>query len=125
MLRVLAVDDWPDSLTTLRLLLQVWGHEACVADDGPTALRMADSFQPDVVILDIAMPGMDGYAVAKRLRQFDRGKPLIIAYSGFCTAEDVRRSLEVGCNYHFSKPVEPDTIRRLLGAYEQWLQFGQ
>lgn len=122
MLRVLAVDDVPDSITTLRLLLQAWGHEACAAADGHMALKTADNLHPDVVILDLAMPRMDGYEVAKRLRQLDAHKPLIIAHSGFCTEADVRRSLEAGCNYHLRKPVEPDVIRRLLEAYGRWLQ---
>ncbi len=119
MLRVLVVDDWPDSITTLHWLLRDWGHEARVAADGATALKMADSFRLDVVILDIAMPGMNGYEVAKRLRQLDPHKPLIIAHSGYCTDADVRRSLEAGCNYHLAKPVSPEDLRRLLEAYEQ------
>jgi CheY-like chemotaxis protein len=122
MLRVLVVDDWQDSITSLHWLLQNWGHEAHVAADGPTALEMADSLQPDVVILDIAMPGMDGYEVAKRLQQRDAHKPFIIIHSGYCSEADVRRSLEAGCSYHFPKPVDPDDIRRLLEAYEKWLQ---
>lgn len=122
MLRVLVVDDSRDSITTLHWLLQNWGHEAHVAADGRTALEMADSLQPDVVILDLAMPEMDGYEVAKRLRQLDAQKPIIVVHSGYCTEADVRRSLEAGCNRHLPKPVDPDDIRRLLRAYEQWLQ---
>lgn len=122
MLRVLAVDDRTDSNTILRLLLQTWGYEALVAVDGPTALKIADSFQPDVLILDIAMPGMHGYEVAKRLRQVDPHKPLIIALSGFCTKDDACRSLEAGCNYHFAKPADPNEIKQILDDYERSLQ---
>lgn len=122
MLRVLVIDDWQDSITSLHWLLQNWGHEAHVAADGPTALVMADILQPDVVILDLAMPGMDGYEVAKRLRQLDAHKPIIIVHSGYCTDEDVRRSLEAGCNYHLPKPVDPNEIRWLLESCEQHLQ---
>lgn len=122
MLRVLVVDDWTDSITTFHVLLRDWGHEALVAADGPTALKIAGSFRPDVVILDIAMPVMDGYEVAKRLRQGAPCKPLIIAHSGLCREDDVRRSLEAGCHYHFTKPVDPIEIKQLLDAYERWLQ---
>ena len=121
MLRTLVVDDWPDPIATLHLLLHSWGYEACVASDGPTALKLANRFQPDVVILDIALPGMDGYEVAKRWRRQHSQKPLIIAHSGYCTDADVRLSLEAGCHYHFAKPVDPDVIKRLLEAYAQWL----
>jgi CheY-like chemotaxis protein len=74
MLRVLVVDDCPDTVTSLQLLLRSWGHEARVATDGLTALDLADAFRPDVVVLDIALPGMDGYEVAKRLA-VQRGFP--------------------------------------------------
>lgn len=121
MLRVLIVDDWQDSTTTLHWLLLDWGHEASVAADGATALKMVESFRPDVVILDIALPVMSGYEVAKRVRQLDPHKPLIIAHSGYCTDADVRRSLEVGCNHHLAKPASPEDLQRLLNAYEQWL----
>ena len=121
MLRVLVVDDLADSTSSLRWLLQAWGHDARIAEDGAAALKMADRFQPDVVILDLAMPGMDGYEVAKRLRQIDLEKPIIIAHSGYCTEDDVQRSLDAGCNYHIPKPVEPDEIKQLLETYEQVL----
>jgi CheY-like chemotaxis protein len=118
MSRVLVVDDCLDTDTTLQWLLREWGHEACVATDGETALKMADIFHPDAVILDIGLPGIDGYDVAKSLRQFDPRKPFIIAHSGYCTEADVRRSLEAGCNHHLPKPIEPDEIKRLLESCE-------
>jgi CheY-like chemotaxis protein len=121
MLRVVVVDDLSDSTTSLQWLLKKWGHDARVANDGPTTLKMADSFQPDVVILDLAMPGMDGYEVAKRLRQIDAQKPIIIAHSGYCTEDEILHSLSVGCNYHLPKPVELDEMKELLEAYEQLL----
>jgi CheY-like chemotaxis protein len=121
MLRILVVDDCPDCATSLQWLLQKWRYDARAATDGPTALKMADCFQPDVVLLDLAMPGMDGHEVVKRLRRIDSEKPIIIAHSGYCTEDDVRRSLEVGCNYHIPKPVEPDELKGLLEAYKQLL----
>jgi two-component system CheB/CheR fusion protein len=121
MLRILVVDDSPDCVTTLQWLLQAWGHETCVATDGLTALDLADSFQPDVVVLDIGLPGIDGYEVAKRLREANSEKPFIIVHSGYCSDGDVRRSREAGCIAHFSKPVDPEDIRRLLETCEKWL----
>jgi CheY-like chemotaxis protein len=90
MLRILAVDDWPDSTTSLQSILQEWGYEARVATDGATALTIANSFHPDVVILDLAMPGMHGYEVVKRLRQLDLQKashhyPFGLLHSRRCT----------------------------------------
>jgi CheY-like chemotaxis protein len=121
MLRILVVDDCPDYATTLQWLLRAWGYEAHVATDGLTALALADSFQPDVVVLDIGLPGIDGYEVAKRLRELDSQKPFIIAHSGYCSDTDVRRSLEAGCIAHLSKPVDPEDIRRLLETCEKCL----
>lgn len=118
MLRILVVDDCLDTDKCWQLLLQSWGHETRVAVNGSTALDIADNFHPDVVILDLAMPGMDGYEVAKCLREIDQQKPIIIANSGYCAEADVRHSLEVGCNYHLSKPVEPDEVKRLLECCE-------
>jgi CheY-like chemotaxis protein len=119
MSRVLVVDDFEDSISTLQLLLRSWGHETCAAADGATALTMAEKFLPDVVLLDIGLPDIDGYKVAKRLRQCDPQKPLIIAHSGYCTTEDVPLSLDAGCDLHLPKPVEPDEIKRILTDYEQ------
>jgi CheY-like chemotaxis protein len=119
MLRILIVDDWQDSLMTLQLLLQSWGHETHSAYDGPMALKMAETIEPDVVILDIGMPGMDGYQVAKDLRQRGPKKPCIIAHSGYCAPGDVRCAFEAGCNYHLAKPADPDELKRLLDACEQ------
>jgi CheY-like chemotaxis protein len=121
-MRVLIVDDWPDTISILQLLLQDWGHETRVADDGPKALSLSANFHPDVVVLDLAMPEMDGYEVAKRLQQHEPQKPVLIAHSGYCTAEDVWRSLNAGCSFHLTKPVEPKELRWILDCCEQLLQ---
>jgi CheY-like chemotaxis protein len=120
MLRVLVVDASPDCATTLQWLLQSWGHEACFATDGPTALDLANSFQPDVVVLDIALPGIDGYEVAKRLRKPNSKKPFLVAHSGFCTDADVQRSLKAGFLAHLAKPTDPEDIRKILVICEKW-----
>jgi CheY-like chemotaxis protein len=121
-MRILIVDDWPDTLPMLQLLLQDWEHETRVADDGTTALSVSADFKPDVVVLDLAIPGMDGYEVAERLQQHDQQKPVLIAHSGYCTAEAVWRSLNAGCSFHLTKPVEPIELRWILDCCEQLLQ---
>ena len=121
MLRILVVDDCLDCATTLEWLLRAWGHEACIATDGPKALDLADSFQPDVVVLDIGLLGIGGYEVAKRLREPHSEKPFIIARSGYFSDAGVRRSLEAGCFAHLCRPVDPEVIRRLLETCEKWL----
>ena len=123
MLRILVVDDCPDNASTIQWLLLAWGHEACVATDGPTALDLADSFQPDVVVLDIGLPGIDGYEVAKRIREPDSEKPFIIAHSGYCTEADVQRSLRTGFLAHLAKPADPEDIRKILVICEKSLHW--
>jgi CheY-like chemotaxis protein len=123
MLRVLVVDDSQDTATTLQWLLRVWGYEAHVATDGPTALKVADNFHPDAVILDIALPGMDGYELAKRLRKPNSEKPFIVAHSGYCSDAHVRRSLKAGFAAHLPKPVDPEDIRKILVICEKWLRW--
>jgi CheY-like chemotaxis protein len=120
MLRVLVVDASPDCATTLQWLLQSWGHEAVVATDGPTALELADSFRPDMVILDIALPGMDGYELAKRLRKPNSETPLIVVHSGYSSDADISRSLKAGFLAHLAKPVDPEDIRKILVICEKW-----
>jgi CheY-like chemotaxis protein len=122
MLRVLVVDDWPDTIMGLQWLLQSWGHEVCLAADGPIALKMTESLKPDVVILDLGLPEMDGYEVAKRLRRPDSHKPIIIAHTGYCSEDDIRRALEAGCNYHLKKPVDPEELQRLLECCKELLE---
>jgi two-component system OmpR family response regulator len=114
-LRVLVVEDHADTADSLALLLTLFGHEVRVARDGPTALEMARAFPPDVVLLDIGLPGIDGWQVAERLRQQSGQKrPLLIAVTGYGQDADHRRSQEAGIDLHLLKPVDPDQLRRLL-----------
>jgi len=109
--RILVVDDNVDAATTLQLLLKSLGHEACAVYDGQQALSMALAFRPDVVLLDIGMPGLDGYEVARRLREIKRGKPLrIIAVTGWGQEADRARSREAGFDVHLVKPVDPTVL---------------
>src|SRR5262249_19171361 len=114
-LRVLVVDDNIDAADSLAMLLRLWGHQVQTAHDGPSALRLAEEEHPDVVFLDIGLPGMNGYEVAKRLRT-DLGlhDALLIALTGYGQEEDRRRSMDTGLNYHLTKPVEPEALQALL-----------
>ena len=112
--RVLVVDDNHDAANTLDSLLQSLGHSTQVAFDGPTALRIADEFHPEVVLLDIGMPGMSGYDVAKRLRTRTGASLNIIAITGWGTAADRARSQDAGFDRHLVKPVDETELRQAL-----------
>lgn len=115
--RVLVVDDNVDAARSLAMLLTAWGHEASLAHDGPAALAEAARLAPDVVLLDIGLPRMDGYEVARRLRATPEGAGLLlIALTGYGQDEDRRRSREAGFDHHLVKPVDTDALRDLLGA---------
>jgi PAS domain S-box-containing protein len=106
--RVLVVDDNVDAREALRFLLEDDGHEVRTAADGTEALAEAEMFRPDIVLLDIGLPGMDGYEVARRLRDLPGfGSALIVAVSGYGQAEDRVRSRAAGFDEHLLKPVSP------------------
>jgi PAS domain S-box-containing protein len=113
--RVLAVDDNRDSARTLTRLLQVLGHEVSTAHDGPAALAEADRFHPEIVLLDIGLPGMDGFEVARRLRASPAfADTVLIALTGYGSPEDRAASREAGFNAHLVKPVDLEALKELL-----------
>jgi PAS domain S-box-containing protein len=113
--RVLVVDDNVDSAESLSELLSLWGYSVNVAHDGPSGIRMALTERPDVVLLDIGLPVIDGYEVARRLRQEAALSGVrIAALTGYGQAADRRRSKEAGFDEHLVKPVDPDKLRALL-----------
>jgi CheY-like chemotaxis protein len=113
--RVLVVDDNVDAADSLAMLLRLAEQEVRVAYDGPTALLIAQAFRPQVVLLDLGMPGMDGYDVAHRLRENPEVKPeLLVAMTGWGQEEDRRRSRQAGFDHHLVKPVEPEELEQLL-----------
>jgi CheY-like chemotaxis protein len=116
------VEDHADAAGSMELLLRIWGHEVQAAPDGPSALRAARSNPPDVVLLDIGLPGMDGWQVVERLRQQPALKrPLLIAVTGYGRVADRRRSQEAGIHLHLLKPVDPDRLRGLLSRFQRLL----
>src|SRR5262245_31931022 len=114
-LRVLVVDDDHDCATSQAAVLRTWGFRAEVAFSGVDALQAAErNGQPDVVILDLAMPHPDGFEVARRIKQTFSKPPLLIAVSGYGRHEDVRESLAAGFDCHFLKPADLDGLKELL-----------
>jgi CheY-like chemotaxis protein len=113
--RVLLVDDNADSSEPLSLLLQVKGHETRIAMEGEQALVMADEFQPGCVVLDLGLPGMDGYEVARRLRQRPYGPDLVlVALTGWAGKEVRAKAAEAGFDYHLVKPVNLDELADIV-----------
>jgi CheY-like chemotaxis protein len=115
--RVLVVDDHRDAARILSLLLDTLGHEVRTAGSGEQALEEAAQFDPDVVFLDIGLPKLNGYEVARQLRARPRGKPVkLVALTGWGHDEDRKRSQEAGFDHHVVKPVNVKTLRELLGT---------
>jgi PAS domain S-box-containing protein len=113
--RVLVVDDNRDSAETLAAVLVTLGHDAHVAYDGPSAIAAAADCHPDVVLLDIGLPGMNGYEVAKRLRESaDAQRISLIAITGYGQEEDRRRTRDAGFVHHLIKPVDPGALETIL-----------
>jgi signal transduction histidine kinase len=116
-LRVLVVEDNIDAAESLASLLRHWGHQVSVVQDGQAAIELARVERPQVVLLDIGLPRLDGYQVARRLRnELGLHETLVVAMTGYGQPEDRRRSREAGIQYHFVKPVEPVVLQSLLAA---------
>lgn len=114
-LQVLVVDDNRDAADAMVMAAQVLGHEAVAVYDGGAALKLLESYRPDLMILDLSMPGMDGYALATAIRarpEFE-ATPLV-ALSGFGADADRQRALQSGFDLHTLKPMEIDTLEQLL-----------
>lgn len=115
--RVLVVDDNEDIVMTMRLLLTKLGHTVRVAYNGQQAMTEAEAFRPDVVLMDIGLPVMDGYEAARRLRQQPWGRGIkLVAITGWGQARDVALALEAGFDHHVVKPVDRKLLESLLEA---------
>ena len=118
--RVLVVDDNEDAADSFSILLRLQGHEVRVAHDGATALAVADVYRPALIFLDIGMPGMHGYEVARRIRAMPSLKhTLLVALTGWGQLEDRRRSAEAGFHHHLVKPLEWKVVDQLLANLEK------
>ncbi len=113
--RVLIVDDQPETAESLAELVKLWGHQVSIAGDGPSALEAIGRFLPDVVVLDIGLPGMDGYEVARRLRAEAGGDQLVlVALTGHGTDEHLREAEAAGFDHHVLKPIDFERLEALL-----------
>jgi CheY-like chemotaxis protein len=114
--RVLVIEDQSDTAEMVRLLLFSMGHVAEVAGDGPSALKLVPDFRPDVVFLDLGLPGLSGFEVAQLLRQVPGFQSLwIIALTGSARYEDRERAFAAGCDHYLIKPLDPVFVSALLG----------
>jgi CheY-like chemotaxis protein len=116
----LVVDDNRDAANVMARALQLMGHEAHTAYDGLEGLQAAAAMRPDVILLDIGLPKMNGYEAARHIRQQEWGKQMqLIALSGWGQDEDKRRAIEAGFDHHITKPVEIRALQTVLGSTVQ------
>jgi PAS domain S-box-containing protein len=114
--RVLVVEDSPDARQSLRMLLEMAGHQVETCEDGPAGLATIGAFRPHVALIDLGLPGMDGYAVARELRSRPETKAIrLVAVTGYGQSEDRRRALAAGFDQHVTKPVDASMLDELLG----------
>ena len=113
--RILVVDDDRDSAEAMTILLKIYGHEVATAYDGIEAIEIARMFRPDIALLDLSMPKLSGYDVARRIRE-EAGKPglILVALTGWGGEEDKRRSIEAGFNVHMVKPIDFTALEKLV-----------
>jgi CheY-like chemotaxis protein len=116
-LRILVADDNVEGALLLRALLSQRGHEVAVANSGEDAVRVASEFLPQVGLLDIGMPGMNGYALAELLRHHpDHSSMFLVAVTGWGQDEDRRKAIDAGFDAHVTKPADPDELNALLAG---------
>jgi len=108
------VEDDADSREALSALLVSWGHDVAVADNAPTALGLLVTATPDVILADIGLPGMDGYALAETIRARAGVRPILVALTGYGREEDVARARAVGFDHHVLKPANLDDLRDVI-----------
>jgi CheY-like chemotaxis protein len=115
--RILIVEDNQDSALSLKMLLEVLGHVVDVVHDGEEAIASAAALRPNVILMDIGLPGLSGYDAARRIRSDCKGSPLvIIALTGWGQEEDRRRSADAGIDHHLVKPLDLAKLRQILAS---------
>ena len=118
--RILIAEDEPDTAQSLAELLALWGHQVKIATDGPTALARVISFQPGIVLLDIGLPKLNGWELARKIGEHgSERKPVLIAISGYGKDEDLQRSREAGIFLHLRKPVDPEQLAVILTCFQR------
>jgi two-component system, OmpR family, response regulator len=116
-LSVLIVEDNDDAASSTAELLEMRGHTVRIARSGLEGLSEAESDPPDVVLLDIGLPGLNGWEVCRQLKQSSGKRPVVVAVTGYDSDEDCERSKEVGIDLHLTKPVEPKALASLLDRF--------
>lgn len=112
----MVVDDNYDAAESMGLLVKLWGHETRIVHDGRSAVDLCRTFKPNVVLLDLGLPGMSGYEVARCLREEHGDSMLLYALTGYGQTEDKERSKAAGFDHHLVKPIDPDTLKALLNS---------
>jgi CheY-like chemotaxis protein len=112
--RVLVAEDIPDAAEMLRLMLESMGHQVRVAADGVQAVAIAREFAPEIALLDIGMPRMDGYEAARQIRAVLGRDVILVALTGWGQEDDQRRARDAGFDRHLTKPADPDVLEELI-----------
>ena len=113
---ILIIEDHDDAREALRALLELEGHQVEAAASGPRGVEIARNSMPDIALVDIGLPEVDGYEVARRLRMLSGRRPYLIALTGYGQPDDVKRAYEAGFDAHLLKPVDPDALAKVLTA---------
>jgi CheY-like chemotaxis protein len=117
-LRILIVDDNEETAVSLAYLFRSWEHDVRVVHDGPSGVEAAQTFRPNVILLDISLPGFDGFEVARQLRLLpDFRRVLIVGSSGYSGQQDRRRAREVGIDAYLVKPFDPWQLKKVFAAH--------
>ena len=115
--RVLVADPCADTVESTALLLRLWGHDVRGAASGPAALELARAYRPDTILMEVALPGLNGFEVARRLRQVNSyPRLMLVTVTGYGDEKNRQRSREAGFDCHLVKPVAPDVLRSLLAT---------
>jgi len=118
-LNVLVVDDCCDTCTSLQLLLRHWGYESRAAQAGQSGLELMESLRPDVVVLDIGLPDVNGLEVLRRIREGKRaGWPFVICVSGWSDEKTLDTARLAGCDVFLAKPMDPETVGSMLKSVD-------
>ncbi len=115
--RVLIADSCPDTVESTSMILRLWGHDVRGVGTGREVLELAHIYRPEVVLMEMALPGLDGCEVARRLRQQNAdSRPILVAVTGYGDVKNRRRCRAAGFDFHLLKPVEPDVLHRVLAT---------
>jgi len=115
--RILVVDDNVDGASSLAMMLDIMGNETQTAHNGLEAVEVAEAFKPDVILMDIGMPKLNGYEACRRIRERPWGRNVVVvAQTGWGQEDDKRKAQEAGFDFHLVKPVDPDALGKLLAT---------